>query len=128
MSNITKRLRRKYATCLFFSILATFGPLAYYFATTFVLVDSVQKKAVLGLSMITCIVLTMINVVMKTQIRSPIFVIMLSICICADKLLPVLCMVSVGVILDELVFTPAKKHYYRRYSTNKELDRRFENV
>ena len=108
----TKKTKRIRNLMLFFSLLCSFGPLIYYLAISFSIVESTAKKCVLGVSFIVCLM------------RSPLFVVLLTLYYVIGSIGQVIIVVSIGVILDEFIFSPLYRHYRDLYKINKEIDRR----
>lgn len=82
------------------------------------------EKLTLGMTFIAAGILTVINVLFKYHIRSTIWILVLGIYFCLDSILPLICMIAVGTILDEFILTPLHKKYKNKAIINREIDRR----
>jgi hypothetical protein len=124
-SKRTKQLK----TSLFWINAATF------LTTTFPLIFSlfwgladgdIQKgqKVFLGMTFISAIVLYIINVAMKYDLRSPLFLMLLGIYFALNEIMAVLVIITIGTCLDEFVLTPLKKKVKTQLLASKEIDMR----
>lgn len=124
-SNRTKSFRAKYWTCKVISILLTIGPLLVYLVMGFADGDVHKgEKVFLGFTVATAAILTIVNILMKYKLRSPIFIILLGIYYAMENTLPLFIIISCAVVLDEFVFTPLCKKYKQQLTINKEIDAR----
>ena len=120
----TKKTKRMRNLMLFFSLMCSFGPLIYYLAISFSIVESTAKKCVIGVSFIVCLMLIAAGTFIKHSMRSPLFVVLLTLYYVIGSIGQVIIVVSIGVILDEFIFSPLYRHYRDLYKINKEIDRR----
>ena len=120
MTNKYHKLYRLFK-CLSFAV--TVCPLIVYFCIAFVGATTVHKLAV-GSTLAVVLILTIINVIGKYQLRSPLFLLLMGIYIGLGKILTPLVITTVGVVLDEFIFSPLCKKYKQLYTINKEIDKR----
>lgn len=85
--------------------------------------ETVEKVA-LSLTAIASIVISVISIMTKVHLRSPIFILLIGLWVALDKLLPCIITLSLCIILDEVVFTPLAEHYKSLYVINAEIDKR----
>lgn len=123
MSEITRRYKRLSVLFQCLSLIVLIGPLAYYMVVGFIEGETVEKVT-LGMTFIAAGILTVINVLFKYHIRSTIWILVLGIYFCLDSILPLICMIAVGTILDEFILTPLHKKYKNKAIINREIDRR----
>ena len=121
--DITKKykIKKHIFNCL--SIFCTLLPLLIYTIIGFVN-GEITQKVTLGLSLFMALIFVAINIIFKKRIRSTIFILMLGIYTCIQKITPLLLILSITTILDEFVFTPLAKKYKNLYTINKEIDKR----
>lgn len=124
MTERTKKMKRASFLTWVFSFVATFGPLIYYLATSFAIVESTAKKCVLGVSFIVCAMLTMYGIIVNGSLRSPLFVLLLALYYVIGSIGDVIIAVSIGAILDEFIFSPLHRRYKRLKEINIEIDKR----
>lgn len=122
-SQQTKKYKALAITFTLISVLLLFGPLAYYFITGFMIAETTHKF-VLSMSLVVCLCLTAISLMAKLKLRCPIFILLLGLYSVLNSIVPLLIMLCVATILDELCFTPLARYYKNKYSINKEIDKR----
>lgn len=127
MSAITKKYKILFIIFTILSFLATLGPLIYYITAGFIEAELTSQKVSLTCFVLCAGLLVIINTIMKYNIRSTIWLILIGIYFCIDNIMPLLFMIAVGTILDEFVLTPLKKRFKSKYSINKEIDKRTSN-
>lgn len=120
-------MTKKYKLCsILFLALSVFSlsfPMTYYGVWAFIEGSKVEKFT-LGAFCCVAIGMVVINFLMKWKLRSMIWLVILGIFICLNNIQPLLIMVAVCTILDEICFTPLHKYFKRKYQTNKEIDKR----
>ena len=125
VSNRTKSFKVKYRIMKVFSTLCTLVPLIVYVIIGFISGDVHKgQKLFLGFTLVTALILTVLNVLMKYKLRSPIFIILLGIYYAMSNTLPLFVIISIAVVFDEFIFTPLCKKYKQQYTINKEIDAR----
>lgn len=124
MSNITKKYRTLSVIFGILSFLLTLGPIFYYIITGFIEADLTREKVSLTCLVICALILSIVNVIMKYNIRSTIWLIVIGIYVCIDNIMPLLLMIAGGTILDEFIVSPLHKLFKTKYTINKEIDKR----
>lgn len=84
----------------------------------------VVSKVALGLTATAALIMVAIASLQKTKLKSPFWIISIGLSFCLNEIYPLLIMMGVGTILDEIVFSPLGKHYRNLYTINKEIDKR----
>ena len=127
MSEATKKYRKLALLFHILSLVATFGPLLFYGIVAFVQAQPAQKLTFALLSMVG-IILAVVNVLFKYSFRSTIWLILLGIYICLDKITGMIIVIAICSILDEFCFTPLFKMYKNRAVINKQIDARIGDI
>lgn len=122
-SNPTKKYRTAYWILTAISFLLIFAPLISYTIYGFV-VGEPAKKVTLAITLVAAILLTTLSIVLKFNIRSTIFILILGIYFCIDNILPLIIIISACTIADEFIITPLQKMYKNKLTINKEIDKR----
>lgn len=123
MSDVTKNYKTKYTIFNILSICLTLLPMLIYIIIGFAQ-GSVQEKLVLGLTTFVAIALSVINLLFKYSIRSTIWILLIGVYVCLDKITTLLIVIAICTIVDEFIVTPLKKKYKEKYKINKEIDAR----
>lgn len=100
---------KKYKTCkIIFQILSfllTVAPIIVYTIIGFANNEiHTGNKVFLGFTLVSAIILVAINIMFKYHLRSPLFLMILGIYFALDKILPLLIIVSAGIVIDEFIF------------------------
>ena len=120
---MTNKYKNIYRTFKLLSWAVTILPLVVYFVIAFSKAEVVHKLAI-GSMLTIVLILTVINIVGKLQLRSPLFLLLIGIYIGLGQILTPLVITSCGVVLDEFIFTPLYKKYKQLYVINREIDKR----
>ena len=120
---MTNKYKNIYKTFKLLSWAVTILPLVVYFVIAFSKAEIVHKLAI-GSMLTIVLILTVINVIGKLQLRSPLFLLLIGIYIGLGQILTPLVITSCGVVLDEFIFTPLYKKYKQLYIINREIDKR----
>lgn len=106
------------------SIILNVGPVVTYSVIALSENNSETQKCVL-LSMISIsVILSAVCLLNKYTLRSKIWLILIGLYICMDKVLGCVLILAITQVFDELVVAPLKKHFRRKYQINKEIDKR----
>ena len=71
------------------------------------------------------LILTAINVIVQKHLRCPIWVMLIGLYIAMDKyLMPLIIILAVTSVLDDLLFTPLIHYYYTQTVASKTIDKR----
>lgn len=126
-SKMTKKYKRKFIIMKTFSILVTILPLIVYVIIAFAKKEiGVTKKSFLTMTLVSALMLTLLNIFKKYNLRSPLFLIILGIYFCLDKILTLMIIISIGVVLDEFIFHPMAMKCKRKFSEHSSIDERLE--
>ena len=120
---MTNKYKNIYRTFKLLSWAVTILPLVVYFVIAFSKAEIVHKLAI-GSMLTIVLILTVINIVGKLQLRSPLFLLLIGIYVGLGQILTPLVITSCGVVLDEFIFTPLYKKYKQLYIINREIDKR----
>ena len=123
MSQTTKKYKRLSIIMWWLSLLVLLTPISYYVVRAFMIGNTVEKLALGGLA-VAAIIITCFSLLQKMKLRCPLWICLLGVYIVLDKIIPLLIMVAVGVILDELVLTPLHKKFKEQATINAEIDKR----
>lgn len=123
MSAITKKYKRLSFIFGLLSILCTVVPVTYFTVLGFINGD-IRNKVTLGCTLMLCLVLVVINIIKKENLRSPVYIMILGIYMCLDNLLSLFLIMAITTMLDEMVFTPLHRMYKNRAIINREIDKR----
>ena len=120
---MTNKYKNIYRTFKLLSWAVTILPLVVYFVIAFSKAEIVHKLAI-GSMLTIVLILTVINIIGKLQLRSPLFLLLIGIYVGLGQILTPLVITTCGVVLDEFIFTPLYKKYKQLYVINKEIDKR----
>ena len=120
---MTNKYKKLYETFKILSWAVTILPLVVYFVIAFSKAEIVHKLAI-GSMLTIVLILTVINIIGKLQLRSPLFLLLIGIYVGLGQILTPLVITSCGVVLDEFILTPLYKKYKQLYIINKEIDKR----
>lgn len=119
----TKKYTALYWTFFLLSIIITLAPIIYYTIYGFV-EGSFQEKLTLGITLIIAVILVAVNLIFKFHLRSSLWILVLGIYFCIDNIMPLLLMVAIGTVLDEVLLTPLYKKFKEKRNINREIDKR----
>lgn len=123
MTEATKTQKNKYIIFKVLSIILTVLPLVIFLVIAFVNGEPHQKLT-LGCMTTLAAILTGMNIMFKYEFRSSIWLLLLGIYVCLDNITPLLIVLAVCTIVDEMIITPLYKKYKGLYTINKEIDKR----
>ena len=121
----TKRFATLYRLMALFSLVCTIGPITVF--TVYAISNGEigsKQKLTLGLCLLVCLLLVIINTIKKYNLRSPVYIMILGIHACIQNLTLLFIIMAVTTALDEFVFTPLKREFRMKYTINKEIDAR----
>lgn len=124
----TKKFTLTYWIFEALSILASLLPLSIYTIKGFAENDGSAQQVGLVCSISVAIILFLVNVILKYNLKSPLWIMTLGLYFCLDNILPLIIILAITTILDEFVFTPCKKIFKERMIINKEIDKRMDNA
>lgn len=124
---MTSKVTKKYTKLkwLFRSIsfLIMSVPCAYFVVVGFIQGEPVEKVS-LGITAVVALILTLMNLILKANLRSRIWIILLGVSFCLDNFKTLIWIMCISTLLDELVLTPLTKYFTEKASVNKEIDKR----
>ena len=123
MSQTTKKYKRLSIIMWWLSLLVLLTPISYYVVRAFMIGNTVEKLSLGGLA-VAAIIITCFSLLQKMRLRCPLWICLLGVYIVLDKIIPLLIMVAIGVILDELILSPLYKKFKEQATINKEIDKR----
>lgn len=125
-SKFTKSCRRKLWLLRALDMVCLVAPLLIYVIVALVNQDAlvVQKVAVVSTAMIA-IMMTAFNVIAQKNLRCPIWIILIGLFVAIrDYLMPLIIILAITSVLDDLVFTPLIGYYRTKLISNKAMDER----
>ena len=125
-SKFTKKSRTLLWTWSALDWLCLFAPIIVYVVIGLVN-DNVTtgQKVTLVAMLLLAIILTMINVIAQKHLRCPIWVLLIGLYVAMNKyLMPLIIILAITSILDDLVFTPIIHYYYTQTVASKTMDKR----
>ena len=125
-SKFTKKSRALLWTWRLIDWLCLFAPLIVYLIIGLDN-DNVTTggKVTLVAMLFIALILTVINVVAQKHLRCPIWVLLIGIYVAMEKyLMPLVIILAITSILDDLVFTPIIHYYYTQTVASKTMDKR----
>lgn len=120
---MTNKYKKKYIILSIISVLLNILPILIYVVKGFS-ESSNKGKIALGFCLVIAIMLSTVNILLKFNIRSTIWILLIGIYICLDNIVPLLIIISICTILDEFIVEPLKKSFKNSYLINKEIDKR----
>lgn len=123
LSNETKKYKRLSKLFGLLSLLCTVFPVAYFTVQAFIQ-GEVEEKVTLGCTLVVCLILVALNTIKKTNLRSPVYLMILGIYVCLDNLLSLFLIMAITTMADEFVFSPLHMSFKNKAVINKEIDRR----
>lgn len=103
---------------LVLSIICIVAPLIIFGLKAFILGTTAQKL-VFGLTATAALIFTIINVLMKAHFRSAVWVVLYGICAVIQNITPVILVLMITSLVEEIVLWPAYKHYKVLEATEK---------
>ena len=122
-NELTTKNKKLMITYYIASALVTLGPMLYYVMKGLITGSEVQKFT-MGSMCVVAICLFAVNALAKVSLRCPMWILLMGVYTCLDKIETLLIILCITTILDDFWLGPAAKHYKQRYLMNKEMDRR----
>ena len=123
MNKVTKRYKRLNIALRILSVILLLAPIIVFSIIGFI-EGQVHEKLVLGCTLVTALILVLINAIFKYNIRSTLWICILGIYMCLDNIMPLLLIIAISTIIDEFIVTPLQKKYKNLYVINNEIDKR----
>ena len=125
INKITINYKRKAHLFRALSAISVFLPVAIYIFLAFYNNEiAITKKLTLGITLTISIILFISNILFKYKLRSPVWICLIGIYICLEKIETLLIIMAICTILDEFIFTPLARKYKNLYTINVQIDRR----
>lgn len=122
-SKLTKKYAKISVILGIIQVVLLVGPILYYTIKGFTCADE-KGRSGLTASTVVSIILLLVNIILKYNLRSPLWFMLLGIYAALKNVLPLLIWLSVGTILDELLLSPLHKRYAAKKTINREIDKR----
>lgn len=119
----TKQLKNKLIFVAILDLIFILGPILFFIIKAIAVGEPTQKLS-LGLSITVAIIILLINIMFKLNLKSAIFILVLGIHTCLDNIQNMLLIYSICMIVSELIICPIKRHLRNLYVINKEIDKR----
>ena len=120
---MTKHYFKLMVVFLVLSAMCLFGPIMFFFGRAFFVGDTTQK-ATLGITFTIALILFAINLIMKSHLRSVVWVLLLGVFCVIDHYMAIVLTFAISCFLEELVFSPLFRYYRSKVRINKEIDKR----
>ena len=125
-SKFTKECRFKLWLFRILDWVCLFMPLIIYIGIALSSGEAIvaQKVAVVSTTMIA-LILSIFNVLSQKRLRCPIWIILIGLFVAVrDYLMPLIIILAITSVLDDLVFTPLISYYKTKLVANKAMDER----
>lgn len=125
-SKYTKKCRISYWVTAVLNVLLMIVPLAAYVAVAMGSdgVTTGGKVGVVG-TVLVALIFTALNLILQRKLRCPIWVVLLGLFIAMkESLMPLIIILAVVSILDDLLFTPLTQYYKTKLIAAKAMDER----
>lgn len=125
-SDFTKGILVKLWICRAVDFAILFLPIIIYALIGFSYenVSNTAKIIMVG-TIVVSLILVIFNLVAQKRLRCPLWIILIGLFICIkEMLLPLIIILAVGSILDDLVLTPLIQYYRTKYIASKTIDER----
>ena len=106
------------------SVLANIGPLAFFVSNAYIEADVVHEKLAMTVALAVSLILSVVWLVTRIQLRSRLWIILIGLFVCLDYALAAIVTIAICQIVDEIILCPLRKHYHNLYIINKEIDKR----
>lgn len=125
-SNFTKKCRRKLWFYRIIDWVCLAAPLIVYIIIALVNGDiAVRYKVAVVSTTMVAIILTVFNVLSQKKLRCPIWILLIGLYVAIrDYLMPLIIILAVTSILDDLVLSPLINYYHTKLIANKAMDER----
>lgn len=125
-SKFTRECRFKLWLFRILDWICLFMPLIIYIGVALVSNEAIvaQKVAVVSTTMVA-LILSVFNVISQKKLRCPIWIILIGLFVAIrDYLMPLIIILAITSVLDDLVFTPVISYYRTKLIANKAMDER----
>lgn len=122
---MTKKYKKLARLYFFLCAACLLAPITFYFIRAFVCGDATQKLT-LGMTFTAALVIFGINIIMKSHLRSVIWVLLLGVFTVFKSYLAIVLVFAITTFAEELVFSPLYRYYKSKARINQEIDKRME--
>lgn len=119
----TKKYKRLAFIMGLVSVLLLICPIGYYTTMAFI-AGTVVEKVSLGALATLAVIMVAINSLLKLHLRSPLWIMLVGVYLVLDYILPLILIIAITTIADELIFTPLRKRFKNKALINGEIDKR----
>lgn len=120
---MTKQYKKRAILFFWLSAGCLFGPVLFFFMRAFIVGDTAHKLT-LGLCFTAALIMTGCNLVMKSHLRSVIWVLLIGVFAVLKSYLAIIVVFAVTTFLEELIFSPLHRYYKDKARINAEIDKR----
>lgn len=120
---MTAKYKKKALLFFLLSVACLFGPILFFFIRAFIVGDTAHKLT-LGLTFTAALIMGAINIVMKSHLRSVIWVLLIGVFCVLRNYLSIIIVFAVTTFLEELIFHPLFRYYRDKAKINAEIDKR----
>lgn len=121
LSSRTRRFKRISVAMGILSLVTSIGPLAVFGVMAWASATPTQKITISFMAT-AAIIIAAVNILMKAHARSPFWIAVLALVWILDQIAPVIVLMAVCSLLDELLLSPLHKWAKQRYTIGKEID------
>lgn len=123
--NYTRNCRIKLWTCRIIDFLILVAPIAYYVCLCYADVEVTSgAKITLTASLVIGAILLMINVILKFNLRCPLWIIIIGVYYSLGDIMTLIILIAIATVVDELILSPLIRRYHTELIANIAMDRR----
>lgn len=123
-SKQTKSNKKWYVIFSFISFLLWTVPIAIFMFLAIMEGTLMYQKIALSLSVLSVVLMTIVALTSKVAMRSRLWVLLIGIYICLQEIMVPIIIFACCQVADELIVSPMKNRFKRKYQINKEIDTR----
>lgn len=123
-SKQTKSNKKWYLIFSFISAILWLAPVAIFLFLAVMEGTLMYQKVALSLTVLCVLIMTIVAITSKVAMRSRLWVLLIGIYICLQEIMVPIIIFAVCQVADELIVSPLKARYMRKYQINKEIDGR----
>jgi cell division protein FtsW (lipid II flippase) len=124
LSKKTKNNRLGYWITSILSLLLWVVPIAIFLFLALMEGTLMYQKIALSLSVLTVLILTLVALTNKMAMRSRTWVLLIGLYVCLQEIMVPIVVFACCQVADELIISPMKSRFKRKYQINKEIDSR----
>lgn len=123
-SKQTKSNKRWYLIFSFISAILWLAPVAIFLFLAVMEGTLMYQKVALSLTVLCVVIMTIVALTSKVALRSRLWILLIGIYICLQEIMVPIIIFACCQVADELIVSPLKTRYKRKYQINKEIDGR----